>query len=211
MNSRASAPARRKAPLDRRNEIVSVATTIALSDGLDNLTIRRVADAMEVYPGLISHYFKSVEDLVVEAFVAAMSTNLEQMTGNLGGDRDPLVRLTELVGQYFDQRNDPINMLWLDAWQSARRRPALGFAVEKQTQAERQQIADLLHAAKAAGQIHTDDADRAASVVLALVDGLIVQASLRSSELDYAEGLRVALGGIEHELGITPGTLRRMG
>ena len=69
----AAAPpsARRKPPEERRTEIVQAASVLALTEGLESLTLRRVADALGVVPGLVNHYFRSVEDLVAEAFTAA--------------------------------------------------------------------------------------------------------------------------------------------
>ncbi|MFB6820824.1 TetR/AcrR family transcriptional regulator [Streptomyces virginiae] len=67
----------RKSPEARRAEIVETAAAVALAEGLECLTLRRIADELAVRPGLISHYFPSVEDLVAEAFGTAAGAELE--------------------------------------------------------------------------------------------------------------------------------------
>ncbi|MFD4914274.1 TetR/AcrR family transcriptional regulator [Streptomyces virginiae] len=67
----------RKSPEARRAEIVETAAAVALAEGLECLTLRRIADELDVRPGLISHYFPSVEDLVAEAFGTAAGAELE--------------------------------------------------------------------------------------------------------------------------------------
>ena len=55
--------ARRKPPKERRAEIIEAAAGIALADGLERVTARRVAEALGVFPGLVNHYFGSADDL----------------------------------------------------------------------------------------------------------------------------------------------------
>ncbi|MFC4913922.1 TetR family transcriptional regulator C-terminal domain-containing protein [Actinomadura gamaensis] len=69
----------RKSPEARRAEIVAAASAIALAEGLECVTLRRVADELAVRPGLISHYFPVTEDLVAEAFGAAASGELDEL------------------------------------------------------------------------------------------------------------------------------------
>ncbi|MFJ7206542.1 TetR/AcrR family transcriptional regulator [Streptomyces sp. NPDC098789] len=69
----------RKSPEARRAEIVDAATAVALTEGLECVTLRRIADELAVRPGLISHYFPSVEDLVAEAFGNAAGAELDAL------------------------------------------------------------------------------------------------------------------------------------
>ena len=55
----------RKRPSERRAEIVREAAGIALTDGLERITLRAVAERLGVRPGLITHYFPVAEDLVI--------------------------------------------------------------------------------------------------------------------------------------------------
>ncbi|WP_449341177.1 TetR family transcriptional regulator, partial [Streptomyces canarius] len=67
----------RKDPAARRAEIVAAAAAVALTEGLECVTLRRIAEELDVRPGLISHYFPSVEDLVAEAFADAATAEID--------------------------------------------------------------------------------------------------------------------------------------
>ncbi|MDT7675852.1 MAG: hypothetical protein QOD82_3754, partial [Pseudonocardiales bacterium] len=41
-----------------------MAAELALANGLEALTLRRVAEALGVFPGLVNHYFPAVDELV---------------------------------------------------------------------------------------------------------------------------------------------------
>ncbi|MFJ6939796.1 TetR/AcrR family transcriptional regulator [Streptomyces sp. NPDC101132] len=69
----------RKSPEARRAEIVEAATAVALAEGLECVTLRRIADELTVRPGLISHYFPSAEELVAEAFGTAATAELDRL------------------------------------------------------------------------------------------------------------------------------------
>lgn len=90
----------RKSPSDRRAEIVDAAATIALAEGLECITLRRVAEQLGVRPGLISHYFPAVEDLVAGAFGTAAGAELNALLPTdraAGTPRDHLARFFTLV------------------------------------------------------------------------------------------------------------------
>src|SRR5882672_5723341 len=75
----------RKTPEARRAEIVAKAAEIALAEGLEIITLRRIADELGVRPGLIRHYFPVAEDLPSEAFGTAASAELDQLIPGGGG------------------------------------------------------------------------------------------------------------------------------
>lgn len=49
---------------ERRAEIVRAASVIAVSEGLDKLTAKRVAQAVGVVPGLVDYHFRSADELI---------------------------------------------------------------------------------------------------------------------------------------------------
>lgn len=79
MTSRPQATRIRKPPAERRAEIVRTAAAIALAEGLERITLRRIADELGVRPGLIGHYFPAADDLVSEAFTHAATDERESL------------------------------------------------------------------------------------------------------------------------------------
>lgn len=207
MTSRAPGRQRRRSAEDRRAEIVAAAGALALSDGLESLTLRRVAEALGVVPGLVNHYFPAVDDLVAEAFGTAAAAELDGVLAAVDAASGPVARMRRLVAELVADDRDAISLLWIDAWHAARRRPVLRGEVTRQMLAWRDRIAGLVHAGVAEGAFRCADPTAAAVRILAVVDGLSVQAVMRSGA-DHAAVRELLVRTAERELALDPGALR---
>jgi AcrR family transcriptional regulator len=192
--------------MERRTEIVQAASVLALAEGLESLTLRRVADALGVVPGLVNHYFRSVEDLVAEAFGAAAYGETSAVFIAVDEEGTPLQRMRALIGLLVTQDRDDISLLWLDAWQASRQRPALHAEVSRQMLVWQQRVADLISSGVADGVFRSDDPPAAATRIMAVVDGLSVHAAMRSP-VDYDVVRQMVIDSTETELGLRPGEL----
>jgi AcrR family transcriptional regulator len=206
VTSRLENGARRKNAHDRRIEIVASASAIALADGLSSLTLRRVAAELGVFPGLVNHYFPSVDELVAAAFGHAASAELAEIFAGL--DTGPaLERLQHFLATVTGEHRDGVSLLWLDAWQGSRHRPALRAEVVRQMLAWRQRLGGLLAEGARSREFRVPDAGSAADRILAVIDGLSIQAAVRSS-IDYGVVRALVWSTAERELGLAAGALR---
>jgi AcrR family transcriptional regulator len=86
---------------EMRRLIVDTATQILLDEGLDQVSIRRIADRIEYSPGTIYLYFEDKDDILYEAHLEAFSAFHEaEMT--VAGVADPLERLKALGRVYME-------------------------------------------------------------------------------------------------------------
>lgn len=79
-----------------RDEVVEAAASIALRDGMANLTFRRVAEDLGISDRMVVYYLPSKEDLVmaaVEALSVRMQTILERAFGDDRRLPDELLRM----------------------------------------------------------------------------------------------------------------------
>src|SRR5580693_297569 len=125
VTSRPQSAARRKPATERRAEITETAASIAVSEGLDKLTAKRVAETLGVFPGLVTHYFATADELVAAAFAHAATQEREDLFGRAGAAGLPRDQMRRLLAAWLHEDRDPVSLLWLDAWQASRRRPAL--------------------------------------------------------------------------------------
>ncbi|MFJ4767663.1 TetR/AcrR family transcriptional regulator [Streptomyces uncialis] len=77
MTSRDTGTRTRKAPAERRHEIIRAAARVGLAEGLECVTLRRIADELGVQPGLVGHYFPAADTLVADAFTSATMAELD--------------------------------------------------------------------------------------------------------------------------------------
>jgi hypothetical protein len=99
-----------------------------------------------------------------------------------------------------------VSLLWLDAWQASRRRPALLKEVVVQMNADSAELSRLIQAGVEAGEFLVDDATSTATRIMALVDGLSIRAAIRS-RIDYDVVAALVLRTTETELGLGAGQL----
>ncbi|WP_423834663.1 TetR/AcrR family transcriptional regulator [Streptomyces manipurensis] len=196
----------RKSPEARRAEIVDAATAVALTEGLECVTLRRVADDLAVRPGLISHYFPAVEDLVAEAFGTAAGVELD---GLLPADR-PTGTATDHLARFLARTSgedyDAISRLWINARHLSRYRPVLRDRVREQEAAWRGRLEGLLREGVDRGEFRTADPYVSTVQILVVLDGLGAHANTDTGDRPAA-ATRMAAATAEHALGLAGGAL----
>ncbi|MFF5774282.1 TetR/AcrR family transcriptional regulator [Streptomyces californicus] len=209
MTSRAQSKRVRMLPEERRAEIVQTAARIALEEGLELITLRRVADALGVRPGLISHYFPVADALVSEAFTFATTKERESLLPPHEEGQSPVLRLALVLVRLADEDYLDLSRLWLNARHLSRFKDALRQAVSTQESATRSAFVALITHGVQAGEFATDDVLKTALHILITVDGLGSYANADASQ----EGLDISDAAIETaetRLGLAPGTLRAL-
>ncbi|WP_406430715.1 TetR family transcriptional regulator C-terminal domain-containing protein [Streptomyces sp. NBC_00631] len=169
MTSRATGKRVRKAPGERRSEIVAAAARIGLTEGLECVTLRRVADELGVQPGLVGHYFPAADELVAEAFTHATMRELDSL---LPPEQDgPLYAFRRFFGLTSSAEFDDVSKLWLNARHLSRYRPVLREHVMKQELRWCRRLEELIAAGTAAGLFACTDPWGAAARILVAIDG----------------------------------------
>jgi AcrR family transcriptional regulator len=200
MTSRPQPGARRKAPAQRRAEIIDAAAGIAIRDGLDKVTAKRVAAALGVRPGLVDHYF-SADQLVAAAFARAASAERNEVFDETDPVADPVGQLRRVMAAWLAPDHDEISLLWLDAWQACRHRPALREEVTAQMNEDISCFAHLIRSGNDSGQLSVARPEAAALQIMSLVDGLSVQSAIRGA-LDYTDVRALVTSVTEQILGL---------
>ncbi|MDG9717722.1 TetR/AcrR family transcriptional regulator [Streptomyces sp. DH24] len=199
----------RKSPAERSAEIVAAAAKVALSEGLECVTLRRVAEDLDVRPGLISHYFPSAEDLVAEAFGSAASAELDALLPAEHPDGTPTQRLAEFFAYTTGPAYDDMSRLWINARHLSRYRSVLRDRVARQEAAWRGRLTGLLRDGVERGEFRTPDPELTAIQILVVLDGLGVHANTDTG--GHPEAVtRMAVTTAERELALEHGVLTRL-
>jgi AcrR family transcriptional regulator len=206
VESRPQTAVRRKPAGERFAEITDTAAALAVSEGLDKVTAKSVAGVLGVFPGLVTHYFATADELVAAAFAQAVTAERDEVFGHAALAERPLGQLRRLLEGWLHQDRDPVSLLWLDAWQASRRRPALRTEVGRQMNADLDRLSALIGAGIAAGDFSVDNPREPALQILSLIDGLSVQAATRAT-LDYTPVRTMVITTAETLLGLKPGAL----
>jgi AcrR family transcriptional regulator len=197
----------RKTPEARRAEIVAKAAEIAQAEGLEAITLQRVADELGVRPGLISHYFPASHDLTAEAFGSAAEAELDALLPADSIRHTATGDLARLLSLTTGEAYDTTSRLWLNARHLARYRPALRARVEEQQAHWRARLIALIADGVAAGEFRCPDPAYVATAILVVLDGLGVHVNTDAHTDRPPTITRMAAATAEHELGLAPGTL----
>ncbi|MGY4995796.1 TetR/AcrR family transcriptional regulator [Streptomyces sp. 900105245] len=196
----------RKDPAARRAEIVDAAAAVALTEGLECVTLRRIGEELAVRPGLISHYFPSAEDLVAEAFGSAATGELDRLLPAVRPEGSPTRHLSRFLSRTSGGAYDALSRLWINARHLSRYRPVLRDRVERQEADWRDRIDGLIRDGVAAGEFVTDDSLTATVQILVVLDGLGAHANTATPRRSPAV-MRMAVTTAERELGLPRGAL----
>jgi AcrR family transcriptional regulator len=174
----------------RRDELAAAVWRLASREGLDAVTIRGVAAEAGWSTGALHHYFAGKEELLLFAF----RTIADRIGRRVAAARESadgpmeLARALLAIGLPLDAERRDETRVWFAFLGLALTRPALARAQRAAYAQWRRLVADALRGAQEQGDVDAGvDVEREAAGLVALVDGLAVQASFDPDCLD--EGL----------------------
>ena len=165
---------------ERRAELCAAVWRLASREGLEAVTIRGVAEEAGWSTGAVVHYFSDKEDLLLSAFQTVadrVSRRLEKLEEGANGPLE-LARAWLVEGLPLDGDRRAEVRVWFALLGLALTRPALARAQRLTYRAWQGRVAELLREAQDAGAVRADvDCAAAATALVALVDGLAIQAT----------------------------------
>jgi AcrR family transcriptional regulator len=164
----------------RREELAAAVWRLASRDGLDAVTIRAVAAEAGWSTGALHHYFADKEELLLFAFQTVADRVGRRVAAASDAAPGPVELARELLalGLPLDAERRAETRVWFAFLGLALTRPVLAHAQREAYRAWRGLVAGALREAKERGEIDAGiDVEREAAGLVALVDGLAVQAS----------------------------------
>ena len=170
----------------RRAELAAAVWSLASRDGLEAVTVRRVAEEAGWSTGALAHYFADKEELLLFAFRTVadrVGRRLEQAAERTS-DPLELARSQLLEGLPLDREHQAEIRVWFAFLGLALTRPALARTQRVTYRAWRDRVRDRLREAQERGEIRADvDCAAEAAALVALVDGLAIQATFEPRAL----------------------------
>ncbi len=170
----------------RRAELAAAVWRLVSTEGLDALTVRRVAAEAGWSTGALVHYFADKESLVLFAF-RTVADRVGSRVDRLAQDSsDPLelARALLVEGLPLDADRRAEVRVWFAFLGLALTRPSLAKAQRVGYRAWRSRLEQLLRQAQLEGRIDPEvDCELEAAELVALVDGLAVQATFEPRTL----------------------------
>ena len=171
---------------ERRAELGAAVWRLAAREGLEAVTVRGVADEASWSTGAVVHYFADKEELLLFAFRTVADRVGRRLAAATERTSAPLelARAQLVEGLPLDREREAEVRVWFAFLGLALTRPALARAQRLTYRAWRERVADLLLEAQRRGEIRADvDCAAAAAALVAVVDGLAIQATFEPRAL----------------------------
>ena len=192
----------RMAPGARREAIIDATLAVMVRSGLAATKVRDVAEELGVSPGLVHHYFDSMDDLLATAFERAAEQGLAQTRTAVSAVDDARDKLLAFFASYTRAEQDWAFQLWLDAWAEAGRRPAVRATSYRLNVAWQQVLVDVIEGGVGSGAFTCEDPQGSAWRILSLLDGLALQAVAHRVAIDRESVVTWSTAYAERELGL---------
>jgi TetR/AcrR family transcriptional repressor of bet genes len=171
---------------ERRAELAAAVWSIASREGLEAVTVRRVAEEAGWSTGALVHYFEAKEELLLFAFRTVADRVGRRLAQAEERTSEPLelARAQLVEGLPLDTERRAEVRVWFAFLGLALTRPALARAQRVTYRAWRDRIADRLRDAQEHGDLRAQvDCAAEAAALVALVDGLAIQATFEPRAL----------------------------
>jgi TetR/AcrR family transcriptional regulator, transcriptional repressor of bet genes len=157
----------------QRARVIAATWRVVAHEGIEAATIRRIAEAADCTTGLVTHYFQSKEDILVEALRHVFATGALRVEADL--DRPPLEALQAVLldALPLDEQRLLEWRVWLIFWGQALTSRSLASEQQQNYSKWSTTVRNLLVKARQAGAVdELTDVELATIRTLAMVDGL---------------------------------------
>jgi AcrR family transcriptional regulator len=159
---------------ERRTQIVEAYYRSVLKYGLENSSIAKIAGEAGMTPSIITHYFKTKDNLAMELTHYVLNRQEDRYLGYIADIEDPWERLETAIrimfsGEFIDQ--DMKRVFFAIFYRSSRNKQ-VREALNNMYEAYFDHVKDLLLDAADAGRISPEQAEETAVILVSLQDGL---------------------------------------
>ena len=177
------------AQTDRRLEVSEAAWRVIVREGLDRTSMRAIAQEMDCTTGVVVHYFRNKQELILFA-LHQVAERLQVLMEKAVAERSGCDRLVAMLSSFLpiDQERQEILRVWVAFLGYAIGREGLMADHQQSAGGLRQVIIQELLMLQDQGDIRADvDPEQEANVLLALVNGLSLDNLIQADSLSYQQ------------------------
>jgi AcrR family transcriptional regulator len=183
---------------------------VVLERGLANTRIADIAKSINVSGGLIHYHFATKEELITAMLRATLDIEGARLAELVAGPGTAIDRLDRVLRYYIpESRSDQSWLLWIDAWNTALREPAVSEIMLDLESAWLAALTRVLAEGTESGEFSCADPAASAERIDAMLDGLIIRYTLHPAVLTRSRLLDHARTAAAREAGIEPAAFTR--
>lgn len=176
----------------RQQEILAAFYTVSKKIGLENASIGKIAEHLDINPSLIVHYFKTRESMLQAMihFILQQYSGIYQINGNQYTTRR---ELKELIDNLFSRKWDTLfdDGVFYSCYALTYRDRKLRLAFRDLHDSLREYLVKALRNARKNKVIAIKNEQEIAEIIFALLEGGYYYLGMTESKTDYARNMNV--------------------
>ena len=170
---------------ERREKLIDATWRIIAKEGLDAATVRRIAAEIGATTGVVVHYFRDKDEIIL----AALQRACDSVTGRIrshSNRRSALEALREAIIEALplEEQSAMEWRVWMNFWGLSLTSARLAQEQDRRYDVWRRIMRGLLERAQRKGELRADaDLPRVSDHLIALIDGLGMQAILEPARM----------------------------
>ncbi len=182
----------------RRNQLTKAAYKVVGQKGYYDFTIRDIAREAGMSTGLVHYYFKNKEELLLHLLKEINKNILGSLNRSISKAEDPKEKLNIFMKQAFDlvTSEKDYSYLVIDFWSQVNKNDRMKRANVKLFKSYRDEVAAILAEGVEKGIFVKMEVVYAATVIISMIQGLIIQYVLDNNAFPYEDYTRKVMGQI---------------
>jgi AcrR family transcriptional regulator len=182
----------------RRNQLTKAAYKVVGQKGYYDFTIRDIAREAGMSTGLVHYYFKNKEELLLHLLKEINKNILGSLNRSISKAEDPKEKLNIFMKQAFDlvTSEKDYSYLVIDFWSQVNKNDRMKRANIKLFKSYRDEVAAILAEGVEKGIFVKMEVVYAATVIISMIQGLIIQYVLDNNAFPYEDYTRKVMGQI---------------
>jgi len=179
---------------ERKSQIINATIDCIARYGYNNFSMQDVARIADVSKGIIHYYFLNKEDLMM-AVLERVAGDIESLlAGITEKTQDPAEQLRQMIRVCFDivRQKREYYCINMDFWTQINQKEKVRLAVAKHYAKFRGTTAAIVQAGVDSGVFKPIDSAHAASVIIAIVDGISLQWLFEESSFPYDDLIKTS-------------------
>ena len=170
----------------RQKGIIKAFYQVARKEGLENASIAKVANVLDVNPSLVIHYFKTKQDLI-HGLIEYILERYRLIYNPENGTSNPRERLEKIIRNLFSRKWDKLfdDGVFYSSFSLIFRDKTLKAHYKNLHDNLRQMLTDTLREANEQGVIDVNDVEKTADLIFIFIEGAYYYLSMVSDKAEY--------------------------
>lgn len=172
----------------RRRELIEASWKVIAAEGLEGVTMRKIAREAGCTTGRLTHYFADREALILASLRASYNVTGDRARASVANDTDNKAKLLRFVEEMLPADDERLRewKVWIAFWSAATVNKALAIENDARHSAWADELADLIKDAAPSAKARQE-----ADLLIGLINGVGLHAAVNPTKENLSRARRL--------------------